>query len=321
MEDMLYTKKMILLGNEEKLIKRLCKMTGEEIYQAHILEPGENIIYTIDFADGLQVNLELILRENERSFISGTLLLNGKELTMPENRDDLFGEWIFDIESIGKQYKVIILPETYFEECAIKRQSDVFEMVSAFCKSQPWIPVFTRLDSNDEVIEQYPDDLDIVQVTFIGYNDNLLHCEAFAYRRNGEWYWALNDEEVNVSITAWRSGSISIPYDDGKQFVIVTATEHDGLETTTYVYHFLVDKKYTDHEKLKAQIRKICMEWCKTDQGKKDWEHNCHAFNYGDFVQIPNSFMKRYGIEYIPTSTNVLNVLLDEQLVLEEDLQ
>ena len=50
----------------------------------------------------------------------------------------------------------------------------------------------------------YPDDMEDVQVTFIGYNDHVPHCEAFAYRNEGKWYWSLDDSDVNVEITAWK---------------------------------------------------------------------------------------------------------------------
>lgn len=58
-----------------------------------------------------------------------------------------------------------------------------------------WIPVSSGL---------FPDELENVQVTFIGYNDHVPHCEAFAYRNDEEWYWALDDSEVKVEITAWK---------------------------------------------------------------------------------------------------------------------
>ena len=58
-----------------------------------------------------------------------------------------------------------------------------------------WIPVSSGL---------FPDELENVQVTFIGYNDHVPHCEAFAYRNNKEWYWSLNASEVRVGITAWK---------------------------------------------------------------------------------------------------------------------
>ena len=50
-----------------------------------------------------------------------------------------------------------------------------------------------------------------VQVTFIGYNDHAPHCEAFAYRNEGKWYWSLDDSDVNVEITAWKHNCE--PYD------------------------------------------------------------------------------------------------------------
>ena len=34
----------------------------------------------------------------------------------------------------------------------------------------------------------FPEDAKDVQVTFIGYNDREPHCEAFAYRNDGNWY-------------------------------------------------------------------------------------------------------------------------------------
>ena len=50
----------------------------------------------------------------------------------------------------------------------------------------------------------FPDEQEDVQVTFIGYNDHVPYCVAFAYRKDEEWYWSLNDSEVRVEITAWK---------------------------------------------------------------------------------------------------------------------
>lgn len=58
-----------------------------------------------------------------------------------------------------------------------------------------WIPVSSGI---------FPDDMEDVQVTFIGYNDHAPHCEAFAYRNDEKWYWSLDDCEVKVEITAWK---------------------------------------------------------------------------------------------------------------------
>jgi hypothetical protein len=58
-----------------------------------------------------------------------------------------------------------------------------------------WIPVSSGI---------FPDDMEDVQVTFIGYNDHAPHCEAFTYRNDEKWYWSLDDCEVKVEITAWK---------------------------------------------------------------------------------------------------------------------
>ena len=62
-------------------------------------------------------------------------------------------------------------------------------------KNKNWIPVDSGI---------FPNDMEDVQITFIGYNDNELHCEAFAYRNENKWYWSLDDSIVNVKITAWK---------------------------------------------------------------------------------------------------------------------
>ena len=58
-----------------------------------------------------------------------------------------------------------------------------------------WMPVSSGI---------FPDDMEDVQITFIGYNDYEPHCEAFAYRNENKWYWSLDDGIVNVKITAWK---------------------------------------------------------------------------------------------------------------------
>lgn len=60
-------------------------------------------------------------------------------------------------------------------------------------KNNSWTPVSSGL---------FPDDMEDVQVTYIGYNDHEPHCDAFAYRHDGDWYWSLDEGEVRVKITA-----------------------------------------------------------------------------------------------------------------------
>lgn len=62
-------------------------------------------------------------------------------------------------------------------------------------RANDWIPVSSG---------EYPEDNESVQVTYIGCIDGIPYCEAFAYRRDGKWYWAMDTEEVRVKITAWK---------------------------------------------------------------------------------------------------------------------
>lgn len=43
-----------------------------------------------------------------------------------------------------------------------------------------------------------------VQVTYLGHYDKKPRCNAFAYFKNGVWYWTSNNEEVTVNLIAWR---------------------------------------------------------------------------------------------------------------------
>lgn len=58
-----------------------------------------------------------------------------------------------------------------------------------------WVPISSGL---------FPEDGEYVQVTFIGYHDHAPHCEGFAYRKGGNWYWTLLNKKVEVEIIAWK---------------------------------------------------------------------------------------------------------------------
>lgn len=58
-----------------------------------------------------------------------------------------------------------------------------------------WIPVSSG---------SFPDDMEDVQVTYIGAFDKKPHCDLFAYRKGCKWYWADFGCESKVKITAWK---------------------------------------------------------------------------------------------------------------------
>lgn len=80
-----------------------------------------------------------------------------------------------------------------------------------------WIPVTTNLYPKDEIN---------VQVTYLGYYDNIPRCDEFAYRKDGSWYWALDDSNVNVKIIAWRDNDK--PYSPSDNDI-----KHDDLKDLT----------------------------------------------------------------------------------------
>ncbi|WP_278951303.1 hypothetical protein [Anaerobutyricum hallii] len=43
-----------------------------------------------------------------------------------------------------------------------------------------------------------------VQITYLGIYDRTPYCDGIAYRKSGKWYWALDDSDIVVPITAWK---------------------------------------------------------------------------------------------------------------------
>lgn len=57
-----------------------------------------------------------------------------------------------------------------------------------------WIPISSGI---------FPEDMEIVQVTYIGCFDKKPYCDSFAHMRDGIWYW-WDNEMAGVEITAWK---------------------------------------------------------------------------------------------------------------------
>ena len=58
-----------------------------------------------------------------------------------------------------------------------------------------WIPISTGV---------FPEEREIVQVTYNASFDKRPYCDAFAYREGDNWKWAEDDEPVFELITAWK---------------------------------------------------------------------------------------------------------------------
>lgn len=65
---------------------------------------------------------------------------------------------------------------------------------------EKWIPVSSG---------KYPQDEEIVQVTYLSCFDGKPCCDEFALRRDGEWLWT-DYSDVTVEIIAWKK--LGSPY-------------------------------------------------------------------------------------------------------------
>lgn len=90
-------------------------------------------------------------------------------------------------------------------------------------KDDDWIPIASGI---------YPPEREIVQVTYLGYTDNIPYCDEFAYRSKKLWYWTNSDEKVNVDIIAWKKKCE--PYNCEKTKIDKTSYKAEILQELMY---------------------------------------------------------------------------------------
>ena len=100
----------------------------------------------------------------------------------------------------------------------------------------------------------------------------------------------------------------------------VIATEQDGLQTRSIVIELEILSPLPNFDILKA-VKDASLEYCKTDEGKDTFTHNCDCFNWADFnMFVPNTICQKYGFLKIGDCLDTFNVNFDEQLVNAEDV-
>lgn len=101
---------------------------------------------------------------------------------------------------------------------------------------------------------------------------------------------------------------------------MITAIRQEGLQTRSVSYIFTVhDDKIAD---LPGTIKKACIAYANTASGFRNYQQNCHCFNWGDVDFVPNSFFLQYGIEKDEMLVDEqLTVDYYEQLVSDENLK
>lgn len=96
------------------------------------------------------------------------------------------------VDMVDGKAKVFDLPEA----------PDAPEVPNTPATETDWIPVSSG---------RYPIEGKCVQVTFIDYNDGVTrHCDGMAFREGNSWLWAVCEDPVLCTITAWRP--IGTPY-------------------------------------------------------------------------------------------------------------
>lgn len=67
-------------------------------------------------------------------------------------------------------------------------------------------------------------------------------------------------------------------------------------------------------------VKAACLEYCKTEEGKDTYRHNCDNFNWGDFLLcVPDEICAKHGFTKEEHS-DVVEVDYNEQLVDSSDI-
>lgn len=100
---------------------------------------------------------------------------------------------------------------------------------------------------------------------------------------------------------------------------VITAIERDGFDIRTLTLKFDIPSKNFD---LVSAIINAATDFCKTEEGKEVYEHNCNNFNWADFaMHVSNEFCRKYGFEMLDVMCEDMVVDWDEQLVNECEIE
>lgn len=96
----------------------------------------------------------------------------------------------------------------------------------------------------------------------------------------------------------------------------IVAVEQDdmGVRALAVVIRILDENPDFD---IKQAVKDACLEYVKTETGRKTYDYNCSGFNWADFAsgEIPNEICKNHGFELVKMDMPSLDVDWDEQLV------
>lgn len=82
--------------NEIKLINDLLHLTGPEIYQKYGYKRDETITHTAQFPNGIDIDIQLVICEDDKPYTQGVMFHNGNEVTCTDCEETYDGEWLFE---------------------------------------------------------------------------------------------------------------------------------------------------------------------------------------------------------------------------------
>lgn len=95
-----HTKTLNISQEKADYIRTLLSLTGNEIYDLYGLKRDETITETVDFGDGVEMDIKLVICEDEESpYTEAVLFKNGSEITHTDVEYDFEGEWVLEYET------------------------------------------------------------------------------------------------------------------------------------------------------------------------------------------------------------------------------
>lgn len=97
-------------------------------------------------------------------------------------------------------------------------------------------------------------------------------------------------------------------------------TETDGLRVRHLIMLVDIFDESADFDFEKAAIA-AAIEYCNTDEGRKQYCDNCNNFNWGDFsMYVPNEICKNHGFTVVKNYFDIQSFNFDQQLVDDDDI-
>ena len=97
---------------------------------------------------------------------------------------------------------------------------------------------------------------------------------------------------------------------------VITAVVHDPKHPSASV---ITLESLSDELDIMQAVRAACNEWCRSEEGRRDYEYANGYFNWGDFANcVPDEVCQRHGFKHLST---VDTVMVDHDEVLRDEIE